>query len=376
MRPSGPLLEALTIIDQREEKVAVVVHDDGRLVGLVTDGDVRRFLLKGGALDAPVGRVMNDTPTVALASWDQDSVLLTMRARSLRQVPVVDDDGRVLGVYVAPERMITARNEAPVLIMAGGRGVRLQPHTNKIPKPMLDIGGAPMLEIILKRLVLQGFHRFFFSVHHLRDVIIDHFGDGAPWGCSITYVEEDRPLGTGGALGLLPDYGDEELLVTNGDVITNLDYTSLLAFHRERAADLTVCARTHEIQVPFGVISESEGMVQSIVEKPVHRALVNSGIYVISPTVRRCVARNMPLLMTDLIAELVQQGRHIASFNTKADWIDVGRPEDLARVREEATIASRYDWLRALDLPTAAEPASQFDEVRTFPTGEHRLSVA
>lgn len=358
------VLDALAIIDRRDEKVALVAAGDRYLLGVVTDGDIRRHLLRGGGLNAPVREVMNPEPVVAKSSWDHHSALLLMRARGLRQIPVSDDQGRIVGIYVGPERLTTPRIDTPVMVMAGGRGVRLRPFTNTVPKPMLEIGGKPMLEIIVERLVLQGFHRFYMSLHYLPEVIMSHFGDGESWGCSIEYLVEEAPLGTGGALGLLPGEIEGDVLVTNGDVITNLDYSEMLTFHRQHLADLTLCTRLHEIEVPFGVITQSDRRVKQIVEKPVHRTLVNTGVYVVGEAARRRVEPDRWLQMTDLISALIDDARPVGSFTTDADWMDVGRPDDLQRVRQHAEEAALRGWIHPIDGETALAktreaPASQ-----------------
>ena len=343
------VLDALAIIDTREEKIALVTAGDRYLLGVVTDGDIRRHLLKGGAVSAPVHEVMNSKPVVAKSNWDHHSALVLMRTRSLRQVPVTDDEGRIVGIYVGPERLTTPRIDTPVLVMAGGRGVRLRPFTDTVPKPMLEIGGDPMLEIIVERLVLQGFHRFYMSLHYLPQVITSHFGDGSPWGCSIEYLIEEAPLGTGGALGLLPAGLEGDVLVTNGDVVTNLDYSEMLSFHRQHRADLTVCTRTHEMEVPFGVITQSDMQVKQIVEKPVHRTLINTGVYVVGEEARARVEPGRWLQMTDLISRLIGDARPVASFTTNAEWADVGRPDDLHQVRQRAEEAARLSWIHPID---------------------------
>ena len=338
------LLEALRTIESVDEKVALVVSHDGLLLGVVTDGDVRRYLIKGGSLADPVTAVMNTMPTVAQANWDRSSLLVLMRAKSLRHVPVVNDDGRLAGIFVGPERLITHRVDTPVLLMAGGFGRRLGQITATRPKPMVDIGGKPMLEIILKRLVLQGFEQFFVSLHYLPDLIRDHFGNGERWGCRIEYVMEASPLGTAGAVGLLPSFGGD-LIVTNGDVVTNLDYTELLAHHRAKRADLTVCTRMHSVEVPYGVLSTENALVQCVVEKPVHEFLVNTGIYVLGEQARRSIMPHQSTPMTDVINSLISGRSRVASYVTEADWMDVGRPEDLVRIRQSTEAAAALGWM-------------------------------
>lgn len=366
--PTSSARDALAIIDSQDEKIALITDADRRLLGVVTDGDIRRHLLKGGDLRAPVTSVMNRSPVVARADWDQHSILVLMRARSLRQVPVVDSSFRVRGIFVGAERVISTRIDTPVLIMAGGFGTRLAPLTDSVPKPMLEIGGQPMLEIIIKRLILQGFGRFYLSVHYLPEVIMSYFGNGAPWGCSIQYLVEQTPLGTGGAISLLPsEETASEILVTNGDVLTTLDHADMLEFHLEQKADMTVCTRTHEIEVPFGVISQTNNVVRKIVEKPTHQILVNTGVYVLGSQARSRVPPNTPLPITDLIARLIREKRRVCSFSTSADWTDVGRHDDLRRVRKRAEEAASLGWIDT-DAEFDRVQAKERAEVRTLQT--------
>lgn len=347
LRLEASILDALQTIESVNEKVALVVSADGILLGVVTDGDVRRYLIQGGSLNAPVEVVMNSTPTVAKTSWDRSALLVLMRAKSLRHIPVVSEQGYLVGIFVGPERLVTERLDTPVLLMAGGFGRRLGQVTATRPKPMVDIGGQPMLEMILKRMVLQGFEHFFISLHYLPHLIRNHFGDGERWGCRIEYVMEDRPLGTAGAVGLLPSF-QGDLIVTNGDVVTNLDYAGLLRHHSTKRADFTVCTRMHAVEVPFGVLHTENSFVQGVVEKPVHEFVVNTGIYVLGEKARRVITPNQPTLMTDVMNDLICARARVASYMTEADWMDVGRPEDLARIRQSTEAAASLGWMHEL----------------------------
>ena len=249
-----PVLQAMSIIDQGAAQIALVVDDQQRLLGTLTDGDIRRGLLHGETLDAPVERLMNRQFRCVRRSDDQDLVLEMMRREALRQIPMLDIHGRVVKLLLLQDLLNPQQLTNPVVIMAGGKGTRLLPHTEHCPKPMLPVGDKPMLEILLEQCIASGFRDYYFSVNYLKEQIIDHFADGTRWGVSIKYLVENEPLGTAGSLQLLPDSLKEPFLVLNGDVLTRLDQSQLLHFHSEHQAHATLCVRAHEFTVPFGVV--------------------------------------------------------------------------------------------------------------------------
>jgi len=333
--PEATLSEALRVLDGGGLRLVMVVDSFDRLLGILTDGDVRRALLNRIGLEAPVCTVMNPRPRTALVGLPKEVLRTLMETNSLLHIPLVDAGGVLQGLEIYHHLLATPRRDTPVFLMAGGFGTRLRPLTDDCPKPLLNVGGKPILESILESFIAAGFCRFFISVHYLAERIKQHFGDGDRWGVSVRYVEEETPLGTGGALGLLPDLGEKPVLVMNGDVLTQLDPVALLDFHQSQQAAMTLCVREYDMQVPFGVVEGVDMHVTSIVEKPVHRFFVNAGVYVVSPEV---LARTRPpcrMDMPDLVQSLLASGRKVAMFPIHEYWLDIGRPADFTRAQVE-----------------------------------------
>jgi dTDP-glucose pyrophosphorylase len=332
--PEASIESAVQSISAGAMRIALVVDAEGRLLGTVTDGDVRRALLQRVALSEPVAQIMNATPkSVPLGTSRQDVVAL-MQAQSLLQVPIVDAERRVVGIETLLERQ-RPRLDNWVFLVAGGFGTRLRPLTDTLPKPMLEIGGRPVLEIILEGFIACGFHRFTIAVHYRGETIKRHFGNGERWNVTIRYVEEETPLGTAGALGLLPQTEDLPLIVMNGDLLTRLNFLDLLRYHEAQNATATVCARQHFYQIPYGVVEASGQTVRRIVEKPVQSCLVNAGIYVIDPAVIRAVTPGVPRDMPDLIQELVERNDKVCLFPIHEYWLDIGQVADFERALQD-----------------------------------------
>jgi dTDP-glucose pyrophosphorylase/CBS domain-containing protein len=327
--PNVPLEVAIDILDKAGLRIALVVDEDLRLLGTLTDGDVRRVLLRHQSLDLQVSRVMNLKPKVSGLDWPNSKVLATMEAFQLLHLPRVDDSGKLVGLDDIHDLLDLRRHANPVFLMAGGFGTRLRPLTENCPKPMLLVGGKPILEQILIRFVDAGFHRFYISTHYLPEVIRDYFADGSKWGVSIQYIHEKEPLGTGGALGLLPrDEIDLPLFVMNGDLLTSINFHSLLEFHNSHEGPATMCVREYEHQVPYGVITTEGNRIKTMVEKPVHKFFINAGIYVLSPELVKSVGSGVRIDMPSLLEHEMQGGRIVNTFPLHEHWIDVGRMED------------------------------------------------
>jgi dTDP-glucose pyrophosphorylase len=331
--PTSTISDALGILDSSGLRMVMVADDDGRLLGVITDGDIRRALLKRVDLGCPVTDVMNRHPRTAHAGEPRDSLRAVMERYSILHLPLVDDGGRVVGLETYHHLLVQPQRENWVFLMAGGFGTRLRPLTDACPKPMLLVDGKPILQSILERFAAAGFRRFYISVYYLADQIKEHFGDGSRWGVTIRYVEETSPLGTAGALGLLPEVGDLPVIIMNGDVLTHLDLNAMLEFHDTQQAMLTLCVREYEMHVPFGVVEGVETQVTHIVEKPVYRFFVNAGIYVVAPDVVQRVRPRRRLDMPDLVDSLIAEQAKVSMFPIHEYWLDVGRPDDYARAQ-------------------------------------------
>ena len=325
--------DALAVIDQM--RIGVVVDQDGRLVGTVTDGDVRRGLLRSVSLDEPVTAVVNAKPHVAQAAMTRAEIAATPEAQTYRFIPVVDDNGRVVGLHgfvtsVSPQERTNA-----VVLMAGGLGKRLRPLTDDTPKPMLQIGARPLLETILLHIAEQGFRRFYFSVNYRAEMVKDHFGNGERWNVSVRYLEETQQMGTAGALSLLPERPTEPFVVMNGDLLTKVDIEHLLDYHNEHKSVATMCVREYDIQVPFGVLTIDGNRILGIEEKPTHKFFVNAGIYVFSPEVLDLIEEDEYLDMPSLFQRMVDLDMKTVAFPIREYWMDIGRIDDFRRANSE-----------------------------------------
>lgn len=331
-----PLEEAIATLDRGALRIVIVVDEERRLLGTLTDGDVRRALLKRLPLTTLVGEVMCTAPKTAQREWSRERVLTIMESTQLLQLPVVDAAGRVVGLVTLHSLLDKRVLDNPVFLMAGGFGTRLAPLTHHCPKPLLKVGDKPILELILESFIHAGFHRFFISTHYLPEMIRAHFGDGNRWGVSIRYVHEQHPLGTGGALGLLPhEEIDQPMFMMNGDLLTTVNYQGLLDFHHEHEGVATVCVREYEHQVPYGVIQSNGHRIVSMVEKPVHRYFINAGIYLLSPELVRSVRPSTRIDMPTLLGQVMAGGAQVNMFPVHEYWLDIGHPSDFERANSE-----------------------------------------
>lgn len=325
--------DAIRVIDAGGFQIALVVDDARALAGTVTDGDVRRGILAGRELSEPVTAVMNPKPTTATLADGRDRILEVMRTRRIHQIPVVDADGVVLGVEILDELLQPEPLSNPVILLAGGKGTRLRPITEDIPKPLVPVGDRPILERIVETLRDHGFRKLVMAVNYKGHMIQEHFGDGSAHGVQITYIEETTPLGTAGALGLLPDAPTESFLVMNGDLLTAVNPRNVLDFHNRHGAAATMCVREYDFQVPYGVVDLEGHRFLGVDEKPVQRFFVNAGIYALSPSVLDLVPAGEPLNMTALFERLTARGDEAAVFPVREYWLDIGQLPDLERAR-------------------------------------------
>ena len=335
LAPGTPVMDALRIIDRGSAQIALVVDEQQRLIGTLTDGDIRRGLLNGATLASPVEQLMNRQYRFVRTTDDKAAVLEMMRREVLRQVPVLDAQGSVVRLLLLQDCLVPTQLPNAVVIMAGGKGTRLRPQTEHCPKPMLLIDGKPMLEILVEQCIASGFRKFYLSVNYLKEQIIDHFQDGRRWDVSINYLVEHEPLGTAGSLQLLPDIVHDPFLVLNGDVLTRLNPIELLRFHGEHQAVATLCVGEHVVEVPFGVVQTKGVELAGFEEKPSYRHLVNAGVYVINPQLLKLLPAHQATDMPTLLLAAQQAGHLVAVCPIHEYWIDVGRPESLLKAKHE-----------------------------------------
>lgn len=354
-----PTRDAIALMDAHGLGVVLVVEADRRLLDTITDGDVRRAVLAGVDLQQPAEQFLatkpprlRSGPVTAPASADRASLLQLLQQHRVSHLPIVDDEHRVVGLVTHAEFLPDATLELRAVVMAGGFGTRLHPLTSQTPKPMLAMGDRPLMAITIEQLKNAGIRQVQIATHHLADQISRYFGDGSSFGVELSYVNEERPLGTAGGLGTIS--ASETILVVNGDILTQVNYRAMLAFHREHDAVLTVGVRQYDVDVPYGVIECDGPNVRRLAEKPKLNFFVNAGIYLLEPDARRYIPSGQRFDMTDLITQLVEDQRTVISFPIREYWLDIGRPDDYAEgLREVNTWASDENGSRVIVRGTA-----------------------
>lgn len=333
--PDTSLLETMRVIDRTGMEVALVADAERRLLAIATDGDIRRAIIAGQPLSVPILNIANRRFTAVGPEVSRQEALARMIERGFACLPVIDGEGRLIDLHTLTGTLVVTKSESWAVVMAGGKGERLGELTQAIPKPMLPIGDKPILERIVLHLAGHGIRRIFLSVNHYGRMIEDHFGDGRRWLVRIDYLWEERPLGTAGALGLLPEPPRAPLVVMNGDLLTAINISRLLAFHRAGEFAATMALREHKVQVPFGVAEVEGHRVARLVEKPSLHYRINAGIYVLSPAAVARVPRRQPCNMTDLIAGLLADQLPVGAYHMQETWNDIGLPDEFARAQRQ-----------------------------------------
>lgn len=323
--------QAIKILDQVALKIVLVVDKANKLVGTISDGDIRRGLLKGLDLDSFIESIIHHDPLVVTPEMTRGMVRELMVVNKVQQIPVVNVQHQVVDLHLWDDIALQPARSNLMVIMAGGKGTRLLPYTQNCPKPMVLVAGKPILEHIIERGKQEGFHHFVLSVHHLGHLIEDHFGNGEPLGVKIDYIREQSPLGTAGAMGLMNPKPDEPFVVTNGDVISDIRYGELLDFHNRYKASATMAVRIHEWQHPFGVVQIEGVEIVGFEEKPVARSHINAGVYVLSPGVLSELKADMPCDMPMLFERLQVKGNRTVAYPMHEPWMDLGKPDDLLK---------------------------------------------
>lgn len=329
------LKDAIRLMDETHLQIVLVTDENRRLLGVITDGDIRRAILRGITIQDPAYRAMNPKPIVADAQENRDRLLKRMSTKHLRHIPIVDAENKLVGLEIHPELLTPETRNNWIVLMAGGLGRRLLPLTEQIPKPLLPVGNTPVLETILKNFVDFGFQKFFLCINYKGEMIQEHFDDGSRFGAQIQYLRENQPMGTAGALGRLAERPSEPFVVMNADLLTTLNPHRLLDFHRDRKAVATMCVREYAFQVPYGMVRIEKEQITGIDEKPIQRVFVNAGIYVMDPSVLDFVQRDTPLDMPELFKSLIAADQKTAAFPVREYWTDIGQPDDLHRANDE-----------------------------------------
>jgi len=326
--PDSTIEKSLRVIEAGSVKIALIVDKNNKLLGTLSDGDIRRGLLRKKLLSKTIEDVYFKSPITANKGVSKEELLHICSVNGVAQVPIVDKDRKVIGLFIVDDGPLKKQHKNNVVLMVGGLGTRLRPLTENTPKPMLKVGGVPILEIIVNRFVDFGFTNITMCLGYKSNLIQDYFKDGSDFGASIDYIVEEKRMGTAGALTLLGKKLDKAFFVMNGDLLTNINFESVLDFHELSNSKATMCVREYDIEVPYGVVNISNERITDIEEKPIHSFFVNAGIYLLDPECIDLIPDNEFYDMTSLFEHLIKSNKKTTSFPLKEYWLDIGRITD------------------------------------------------
>ncbi len=335
LKPTSTIREALQIIDSGAMKIALVVDEDEKLLGTLTDGDIRRGLLKNLSLDDSIESVLFKTPTVCNVEDTKEHILEVAIERKLYQVPIVDNEGRLVGIEEMDELLKPTVKTNRVVLMVGGLGTRLRPLTEHTPKPMLKVGDKPILETIILNFKKYGFTNIILSVSYKSEIIEEYFKDGREFGVNIEYIHENKRMGTAGALSLIREKLNEPFFVMNGDLLTNINFEHMMEYHLSNNAIATMGVREYDFQVPYGVVNVDGENILSIEEKPVHSFFVSGGVYVLDSKVLDFIPNGEFYDMPTLFEKVIENKMKSVSFPIREYWLDIGRLEEFEKANNE-----------------------------------------
>ncbi len=327
--------ETIKVIDRGARQIALVVDHKGKLLGTVTDGDVRRGIIGGIDLNSRITKIMNKEFYALAADTPREDLINAFKSRSYNQIPLVDEDGIIKDLAILNEIIKEEKKDNQVVLMVGGLGSRLRPLTRNTPKPLLQVGDKPILETIVEQFKAYGFHRFTFCTNYEAEQIEDYFGQGGRWDVEIEYLREEKRMGTVGALSLIEEKPDKPFFVMNGDLLTRLNFESMLRYHQQDDFDLTIGSREYNYQIPYGVIDLEENRVTDLVEKPNHQVFVNAGVYILNPELIDLIPEDEFFDMTDLINKLIARDGSVGGFPIREYWLDIGQHEDYQQANKE-----------------------------------------
>lgn len=335
LKQNSTIKEALQIIDSGSMQIALVVNDEDKLIGTLTDGDIRRGLLKGLELNSTIESIVFTTPTIAKISDTKEEILKLALAKKLHQIPIVDENKKILGIQEIEELIKPKEKTNKVVLMVGGLGTRLRPLTETTPKPMLEVGNKPILQTIVEKFAEYGYTNIVMCVNYKSHIIQDYFEDGSKFGVNIEYIFEEQRMGTAGALSLLKNKPTEPFFVMNGDLLTNVNFEHLNNYHISTNSIATMCVREYDFQVPYGVVNIKNSKILSIEEKPTHKFFVSAGIYMLSPEVLDYIPKNKFYDMPTLFEKLISEDKNTVSFPLREYWLDIGRIEEYKKANDE-----------------------------------------
>ena len=335
LKMNATVRQAMELLSSNSLGIVLVIDDSESLLGVVTDGDIRRGLLRSVSMDATLDKVLSKNPKVLKVGSSQKQILNMFNKHCLQHIPIVDNEGRVCDLKLLRNEVQPVEKENIIFINAGGKGQRLLPLTENCPKPLLPIGNKPILENIIQNFAAHGFKNFVLSVNYMADMVINYFGDGSKWDVKIEYIRETLPLGTAGSIGELRDKLTAPIIVSNGDLLTNVDYSGLLDFHVKSKSIATMCVREYDIQVPYGVVEISNHKLVKIIEKPIHKFFINAGIYVLNPEAVNMIPHKQQFDMPSLFEAIVSSKQDVATFPIYEYWLDIGRFDDFEKAQIE-----------------------------------------
>ena len=335
LKQNATIKEALGIIDSGAMQIALVVDDNDKLLGTLTDGDIRRGILRGLDLDSSIETIVFKEPAIAKISSTKEEILKIALSKKLHQIPIVDDNGIVLDLKEIEELVEPKIKTNRVILMVGGLGTRLRPLTQDMPKPMLKVGNKPILQTIVEKFAEYGFVNITMCVNFNASIIRDYFGDGKEFGVNIDYVLEEKRMGTAGALSLLKERPSEPFFVMNGDLLTNVNFEHIFNYHTLHKATATMCVREYDYEVPYGVVKMNDNKITAIAEKPVQKFFVSAGIYMLSPEILDLIPQDEFYDMPTLFEKAIAQDKNVISFPIHEYWIDIGRLEEYQKANEE-----------------------------------------
>ncbi|MBM7700751.1 nucleotidyltransferase family protein [Kurthia huakuii] len=328
------LLDVMNLINNSEFKIAFVIDEEKRLVGTVTDGDIRRSLLREKSLQVSIDKVMNKNPIYGCVSQSSTDYQKKLKEYSINYLPVIDIE-RKIQCIVGLNKTEEIQYPNKVVLMVGGLGSRLRPLTEHLPKSMLKIGNKPILQIIIENFKSYGFNNFVLCVNYKKEIIQSYFKNGAQFDVNIEYIEEDKRLGTAGALSLLQHDVKDPIFIMNGDLLTQVDFSKLLEYHLETGSIGTMCVREYEYQIPFGVIQTDEHKLISIQEKPLKKEYVNAGIYMLSPKAIKYIPYHEFYDMPELFNKLISMDMNTSVFPIHEYWMDIGQLADYEQANKD-----------------------------------------
>lgn len=326
--------QALKIISQGAIHIAIVVDKKENFIGTLSDGDIRRGFLKGFNLNSPIKSLISKKPIFVNKSETREKLLKIALSKKIYQIPVVDNSSKVIGIHVLDELIKYKDKSNKIVIMAGGKGMRLRPLTKNIPKPMLKVGDKPILQTLIEKFRESGYKNFVICVNYKSKIIKDFFSDGKKFGVKIEYIHEKSRMGTAGALSLFKHKPTELFFVINGDLLTNLDFEKLLNFHYEHNSEATMSVREYNIESPYGEVKLDNEKIIAIQEKPKHKYFVNAGVYVLNPKCINLIPKKY-FDMPSLFKKMLLKNKKIVSFPLGEYWLDIGKFNDYKKANIE-----------------------------------------